>query len=166
MPSKRCLELRGTIFVSQREPKHGQRVRHNQSSPLPPVQTELGQWLRIGHYLSMRYCPRVRRRNCRCGISQIANRPNAIVISSAPAGVVGRLLATSPAATDLLPDYLSQRFIDSVLPARPRVLKVIKNVPVNSQRNKLLGIRDGRRIWRGFRGLRGYCLERRFGCLP
>jgi len=98
MPSKRCLELRGTIFVSQREPKHGQRVRHNQSSPLPPVQTELGQWLRIGHYLSMRYCPRVRRRNCRCGISQIANRPNAIVISSAPAGVVGRLLATSPAA--------------------------------------------------------------------
>src|SRR5215472_12104434 len=83
----------------------------------------------LGHYLSMRYCPRVRRRNCRCGISQIANRPNAIVISGAPAGVVGRLLATSPAATDLLPDYLSQRFIDSVLPARPRVLKGDQECP-------------------------------------
>src|SRR5262249_4155463 len=41
---------------------------------------------------------------------------------------------------DLLSNYLSQRFIDPVLPTRPGVLKVIKNVPVNSQRDKLLGI--------------------------
>jgi hypothetical protein len=66
---------------------------------------------------------------------------------------------------DLLSNYLSQRFIDSVLPARPGVLKVIKNVPVNSQRDKFLGIRDGRTLWREFCGLRGYCLERRFSHL-
>jgi hypothetical protein len=29
------LELQGTMFVSQKEPKRGQRVRHNQSSSLP-----------------------------------------------------------------------------------------------------------------------------------
>jgi hypothetical protein len=34
--------------------------------------------------------------------------------------------------TDLLSNYLSQRFIDPVLPTRPGVLKVIENVPVNS----------------------------------
>jgi hypothetical protein len=34
--------------------------------------------------------------------------------------------------TDLLSNYLSQRIIDPVLPTRPGVLKVIKNVPVNS----------------------------------
>ena len=43
---------------------------------------------------------------------------------------------------DLLPNYLSQRLIDPVLPVRSGFLKVIKNVPVNSQRDKLLGIRD------------------------
>ena len=43
---------------------------------------------------------------------------------------------------DLLPNYLSQRLINPVLPARSGFLKVIKNVPVNSQRDKLLGIRD------------------------
>jgi hypothetical protein len=32
----------------------------------------------------------------------------------------------------LLPNYLSQRLIDPVLPARSGFLKVIKNVPVNS----------------------------------
>jgi hypothetical protein len=67
---------------------------------------------------------------------------------------------------DLLSNYLSQRFIDPVLPARPGVLKVIKNIPVNSQRDKLLGIRDGRTLGREFRGLRGCCLERRFGRIP
>jgi hypothetical protein len=44
--------------------------------------------------------------------------------------------------TDLLPNYLSQRLIDPVLPARSAFLKVIKNVPVNSQGDKLPGIRD------------------------
>src|SRR5262249_54071420 len=39
---------------------------------------------------------------------------------------------------DLLPNYLSQRLIDLVLPARSGSLKVIKNVPVNSQRDKHL----------------------------
>src|SRR6516225_357962 len=63
---------------------------------------------------------------------------------------------------DLLSNYLSQRFIDPVLPARPGVLKVIKNVPVNSQRDKLLGIRDGRTLGREFRGLRGCRFKRRF----
>jgi len=48
---------------------------------------------------------------------------------------VARLIAR---CAELLSNYLSQRFIDSVLPTRPGVLKVIKNVPVNSQRDKLL----------------------------
>jgi hypothetical protein len=40
--------------------------------------------------------------------------------------------------------------------------KVIKNVPVNSQRNKLLGIQDSQTLRREFRGLRGCRLESRF----
>jgi hypothetical protein len=67
---------------------------------------------------------------------------------------------------DLLPNYLSQRIIDAVLPARPGFLKVIKNVPVNSQRDKLLGIRDSRTRRRKFRRLRGCRLERRFSRIP
>jgi hypothetical protein len=67
---------------------------------------------------------------------------------------------------DLLPNYLSQRLIDPVLPARSGFLKVIKNVPVNSQRDKLLGIRDGRTFRREFRGLRGCRLERCFSRIP
>src|SRR5262245_12752451 len=67
---------------------------------------------------------------------------------------------------DLLSNYLSQRFIYPVLPARPGFLKVIKNVPVNSQRDKLLGIRDGRTLGREFRGLRGCRFKRRFSRLP
>jgi hypothetical protein len=54
----------------------------------------------------------------------------------------------------------------SVLPARPGLLKVIKNVPVNSQRDKLLGIRDGRTFRGEFGGLRGCRLERCFSRLP
>jgi len=67
---------------------------------------------------------------------------------------------------DLLSNYLSQRFIDPVLPTRPGVLKVIKNVSVNSQRDKLLGIRDGRTLRRKFRGLHGCRFKRRFSRLP
>jgi hypothetical protein len=67
---------------------------------------------------------------------------------------------------DLLPNYLSQCLIDAVLPARPGFLKVIKNVPVNPQRDKLLGIRDSRTLRREFRRLRGCRLERRFSHIP
>ncbi len=67
---------------------------------------------------------------------------------------------------DLLPNYLSQRLIDPVLPVRSGFLKVIKNVPVNSQRDKLLGIRDSRTLRREFHGLRGCRLERRFSRIP
>src|SRR5437660_9629194 len=67
---------------------------------------------------------------------------------------------------DLLSNYLSQRLIDPVLPARSGFLKVIKNVAVNSQRDKLLGIRDGRRLRREFRRLRGCRLERGFSRIP
>src|SRR5438094_7383879 len=67
---------------------------------------------------------------------------------------------------DLLPNYLSQRLIDPVLPARSGFLKVIKNVPVNSQRDKLLGIRDSRTLRREFRRLRGCRLERGFSRIP
>src|SRR5258707_13652891 len=66
----------------------------------------------------------------------------------------------------LLPNDLSQRLIDPVLPARPGFLKVIKNVPVNSQRDKLLGIRDRRRLRREFPGLLGCCLETRISRFP
>ena len=64
----------------------------------------------------------------------------------------------------LLPNYLSQRLIDPVLPARSGFLKVIKNVSVNSQRDKLLGIRC-RTLRREFRGLCGCRFKRRFGRL-
>jgi hypothetical protein len=67
---------------------------------------------------------------------------------------------------DLLPDYLSQRLIDPVLPVRSGFLKVIKNVPVNLQRDKLLGIRDSRTLRREFHGLRGCRLKRRFSRIP
>ena len=66
----------------------------------------------------------------------------------------------------LLPDYVSQRLIDPVLPARPGFLKVIENVPVNSQRDKFLGIRDRRTLRREFRGLGGCCLKRRLSRIP
>jgi hypothetical protein len=66
---------------------------------------------------------------------------------------------------DLLANYFSQRVIDPVLPTRSGILKVIKNVPVNSQGDKLLGIRNSRTLWREFRGLRGCRLERRFSCV-
>src|SRR5205814_171241 len=67
---------------------------------------------------------------------------------------------------DLFPNYLSKRLIDPVLPARSGFLKMIKNVPVNSQRDKLLGIRDSRTFRREFRPLRGSHLERSFGRIP
>src|SRR5438034_377518 len=67
---------------------------------------------------------------------------------------------------DLFPNYLSKRLIDPVLPARSGFLKMIKNVSVNSQRDKLLGIRDSRTFRREFRGLRGGHLERSFGRIP
>jgi hypothetical protein len=84
--------------------------------------------------------------------------------------VVERLTVREPGkphrpCADLLSNYFSQRFIDSVLPARPGVLKVIENVPVNSQRDKLLGIRDGRTLWREFCGLHGCRFKRRFSHL-
>ena len=83
-------------------------------------------------------------------------RPSALCRGCARAGRSG----------DLLPNYLSQRLIDPILPARSGFLKVIKNVPVNSQRDKLLGIRDSRTLRREFRGLRGRRLERRFSRIP
>ena len=67
---------------------------------------------------------------------------------------------------DLLPNYLSLRLIDPVLPVRSGFLKVIKNVPVNSQEDKLLGIRDSRTVRREFHGLRGCRLKRRFSRIP
>ena len=61
---------------------------------------------------------------------------------------------------------LGQRLIDPVLPVRSGFLKVIKNVPVNLQRDKLLGIRDSRTLRREFHGLRGCRLKRRFSRIP
>jgi hypothetical protein len=52
------------------------------------------------------------------------------------------------------------------LPAQSSCLKVIKNVPVNSQRDKLLRIRDSRTFRREFRGLRCCRLESRFSPIP
>jgi hypothetical protein len=56
--------------------------------------------------------------------------------------VAGFLLPSRSCRADLIPNYLAQRLIDPLLPARSGFLKVIKNVPVNSQRDKFLGIRD------------------------
>ena len=67
---------------------------------------------------------------------------------------------------DLLPNCLSHRLIDPLLPARSGLLKVIKNVPVNSQRDKLLGVRNNRTLRRELRGLCGCRLERRFSSIP
>jgi hypothetical protein len=85
-------------------------------------------------------------------------------------GRVAPLHKPPPAASrhraHLPANYLSQRLIDPFLPTRPGFLEVIKNVPVNSQRDKLLGIWDGRTLRREFRGLRGCRLERRFSRIP
>ena len=80
----------------------------------------------------------------------------------------GRTRAVMLAArrADLLPNCLSQYVIDPVLPARSGFLEVIKNLPVDSQCDKLLGVRDSRTLRREFRGLRCCRLERRFGCIP
>ena len=66
---------------------------------------------------------------------------------------------------ELLTNYLSKRFIYPFSPSRPTFLKVIKNVPVISQRDKLLGIRDTRALRSEFCGLCGCRLERCFGCI-
>ena len=73
---------------------------------------------------------------------------------------------TREPVSDLLPDYLSQRLIDPVLPAPSGFLKVIKNLPVKWQRDKFLGIRNGRTLRREFRGFRGCRLEGRFSRIP
>jgi hypothetical protein len=67
---------------------------------------------------------------------------------------------------DLLSNYLSERLIDPVLPAWSGFLKMVKNVPINSQRDKLLDIRDSRTFRREVCGLRGCRLERRFSHFP
>jgi hypothetical protein len=77
-----------------------------------------------------------------------------------------RTITVELSRNDLLPNYLSQRLIDPVLPARSSFLKVIKNVPVNSQRDKLLGIRDSWTLRRELRGFGGCRLERRFSRIP
>jgi hypothetical protein len=64
----------------------------------------------------------------------------AMALSPGYPAVAGFLLPPRFDRADLLPNYLSQRLIDPVLPARSGFLKVIKNVPVNSQGDKLLGI--------------------------
>src|SRR5271169_4273890 len=89
-------------------------------------------------------------------------RPWSILVARYRSGPPRSLRASSTLAArraDLLPNYLSQRLIDPILPARSGFLKVIKNVPVNSQRDKLLGIRDSRTLRREFRGLRCCRLE-------
>jgi len=96
-------------------------------------------------------------------------RPWSILVARERSGPPRSLRASSMLAArraDLLPNYLSQCIIDAVLPARPGFLKVIKNVPVNSQRDKLLGIGDSPTLRREFRRLRGRRLERRFSRIP
>jgi len=85
----------------------------------------------------------------RCG-SKSGKTQNEQMLSALPLKAdISEPWATSIARrADLLSNYLSQRFINPVLPTRPGVLKVIKNVPVNSQRDKLLGIWDGRTLRR------------------
>src|SRR5258708_36319877 len=43
---------------------------------------------------------------------------------------------------------LSQRFIDAVLPARPRLLEMIENVAIDAQGDELLGVGERRRLGR------------------
>jgi len=96
-------------------------------------------------------------------------RPWSILVARERSGPPRSLRASSMLAArraDLLPNYLSQCIIDAILPARPGFLKVIKNVPVNSQRDKLLGIGDTPTLRREFRRLRGRRLERRFSRIP
>ena len=65
----------------------------------------------------------------------------------------------------LLFDYPSQRVVDPVLPSRSTFLEVIKNVPIDAQRNEFFDAWKRRALWRGFCRLRGYRLKRRFGSI-
>ena len=69
-------------------------------------------------------------------------------------------------ALSLLPGRLSQRFIDPLLPARPRLLEMIKNIPIDAQGDKLLGIGERRRLGKRLQRLGCGRLERRLGGLP
>src|SRR5687768_8567808 len=87
---------------------------------------------------------------------RILTRQPGIATKLAPVEIVRDL-------ANLFPRGLSQRLIDPVLPARPRLLEVVKNVPINPQRNLLFGAGD-RGCFRSRLGeLCGRLLERRFG---
>jgi hypothetical protein len=61
---------------------------------------------------------------------------------------------------------LSQHFIDSLLPTRAAVLEMIENVPINTQRDELFGVRDRRAFRSRLLQRLGRCrLKRGFGRL-
>jgi hypothetical protein len=79
--------------------------------------------------------------------------------------------ATAPGLCDstavrLFARGLSQRFIDSLLPTRAAVLEMIENVPINTQRDELFGVRDRRAFRSRLLQRLGRCrLKRGFGRL-
>jgi hypothetical protein len=82
-------------------------------------------------------------------------RPSPFVPATAP-GLHVRLFARG----------LSQGFIDSLLPTRAAVLEMIENVPINTQRDELFGVRDRRAFRSRLLQRLGRCrLKRGFGRL-
>jgi len=82
-------------------------------------------------------------------------RPSPFVPATAP-GLYVRLFARG----------LSQGFIDSLLPTRAAVLEMIENVPINTQRDELFGVRDRRAFRSRLLQRLGRCrLKRGFGRL-
>ena len=69
-------------------------------------------------------------------------------------------------AVGLHPCRPSKRLIDTILPTRPPLLEVIKNIPIDAQRNLLFGAWERRSLRSRFYGLRRCCLKRRFGRIP
>jgi hypothetical protein len=69
-------------------------------------------------------------------------------------------------AVGLHPCRPSKRLIDTILPTRSRLLEVVKNIPIDAQRNVLFGARERRSLRSRFYGLRRCSLKRRFGRIP
>ncbi len=69
-------------------------------------------------------------------------------------------------AVGLHPCRPSERLIDPILPTRPRLLEVIKNIPVDAQRDLFFGAWERRSLRSRFYGLRRCSLKRRFGRIP
>src|ERR1043166_6145494 len=70
-----------------------------------------------------------------------------------------------PYRAGLLPDRFSQHVVYALLPARPLLLKMLKNVSIDAQRNEFFRIRGRWLFWQLW-SFRRSCFECPLGCFP